>query len=630
MTLTPETRVVLTEALRPPAGFRVDVAVGTTYSLDLTALLAAPLAFAVADELSADAPQDPIRLLDAVRRHADHTTVFCQAGGIHVPAYRRIMTFIEDGVVEVTAPANDGVFHPKVWAMRFVDPSGTARHRVVVLSRNLTFDRSWDTALVLDESPDGTIPAAPAAEFLRTLPHLAVRPLATDRARQVEDLATSLAGVQLAAPDPFTSGELLPLGTGADTPWPFPERAHRLLAISPFLTRGAVRRLATITRERHLVSRTDTLDNLGAAAVDGWTTWVLQPLVENDESPADDAADGPPSSSSLAPDVSPADDDAPHPAPQDAEPESQDAVVDRDGFLERSTGLHAKTFIVDEIGGQSTTVTGSANLTGAGWSRNVEFDAVLRGPTRRCGVAATFQGSKEAPGLVQVLEQHTVPDVPPSTDEEYAAARQLERFHQRLAASRPVLEIAALEEDRVTATLRLELPEDVPGPTTVRLLSLEHARELAGTVEWVLAPENVTPFLVVETSTEHATRRCILTARLRGDVGDRRQNAVLSVLTNRRDVLRYLVFLLGDPSYDALVTELAGGDGAGGTWSTGGPDPQIALFEPLVRAAGRDPEALARVAGLVADLRSLPDADLVPEGFDEVWDAVWQAHEELA
>src|SRR5699024_4047363 len=163
-------------------------------------------------------------------------------------------------------------------------------------------------------------------------------------------------------------------------------------------------------------------------------------------------------------------------------------------------------------------------LTGAGWGRNVEFDAVLRGPTRRCGVAATFQGSKEAPGLVQVLEQHTVPDVPPSTDEEYAAARRLERFHQRLAASMPVLEIAALEEDRVTATLRLELPEDVPGPTTVRLLSLPgdaHARELAGTVEWVLAPENVTPFLVVETSTEHATRRCVLTAQLRGDVGAR-------------------------------------------------------------------------------------------------------------
>ena len=96
-------------------------------------------------------------------------------------------------------------------------------------------------------------------------------------------------------------------------------------------------------------------------------------------------------------------------------------------------------------------------------------------------------------------------------------------------------------------------------------------------------------------------------------------------------MLRYIVFLLGDPSYDALLTEMAGTDGNGSAgWGSAAAPPSIALFEPLVRAAGRDPEALARVAGLVADLRSLPNAEeLVPEGFDAMWDAVWQAHEEL-
>ena len=87
MTLTPETRVLLTDALRPPAGYRVEAAVGTTYSLNLTALLLAPLSFALFDQGNADeiGAVDPIRLLEAVRRYADHTTVFCQAGGIHVP-----------------------------------------------------------------------------------------------------------------------------------------------------------------------------------------------------------------------------------------------------------------------------------------------------------------------------------------------------------------------------------------------------------------------------------------------------------------------------------------------------------------------------------------------------------------
>src|SRR5664279_5996159 len=102
-----------------------------------------------------------------------------------------------------------------------------------------------------------------------------------------------------------------------------------------------------------------------------------------------------------------------------------------------------------------------------------------------------------------------------------------------------------------------------------------------------------------------------------------------SILKSKEHVLRYLVFLLGDPSYDALFAQLAAVDGdkrspdvkAG--WAT----TDVALFEPLVRATGRDEDALARVASLVGELRDLPNgADLVPDGFDELWDVLWQVH----
>ncbi len=42
--LEPRDRQLLFEALRPPDGFRFDEGVGTTFSLDLLALLMAPLA----------------------------------------------------------------------------------------------------------------------------------------------------------------------------------------------------------------------------------------------------------------------------------------------------------------------------------------------------------------------------------------------------------------------------------------------------------------------------------------------------------------------------------------------------------------------------------------------------------
>jgi hypothetical protein len=44
--LRPEERQHLMEPLRPPAGCKLDVAVGTTYSLDLISALMLPLSFA--------------------------------------------------------------------------------------------------------------------------------------------------------------------------------------------------------------------------------------------------------------------------------------------------------------------------------------------------------------------------------------------------------------------------------------------------------------------------------------------------------------------------------------------------------------------------------------------------------
>ena len=54
-----------------------------------------------------------------------------------------------------------GIVHPKVWVLRYeasddLDgvPKGDRRLRVLITSRNLTFDTSWDTVLRLDESAD--------------------------------------------------------------------------------------------------------------------------------------------------------------------------------------------------------------------------------------------------------------------------------------------------------------------------------------------------------------------------------------------------------------------------------------------------------------------------------------------
>ena len=76
-------------------------------------------------------------------------------------------------IVEVAAPKG-GAFHPKLWALASCrEAEGRpVRLRLLVLSRNLTRDRSWDLALTLDGIVGKRTTAAnkPLVELLHRLP----------------------------------------------------------------------------------------------------------------------------------------------------------------------------------------------------------------------------------------------------------------------------------------------------------------------------------------------------------------------------------------------------------------------------------------------------------------------------
>src|SRR5688572_27321149 len=122
--LEPQERKLLLETLRPPDEFELDFGIATTFTLDLLSLLTAPLGFSFF-ELEGDATEaagklDPLLLLQTIRRYAERLAVFCQAGRIAVPRKQQLLfAHLEESVVEVTASSPDGVFHPKVWVLRY-------------------------------------------------------------------------------------------------------------------------------------------------------------------------------------------------------------------------------------------------------------------------------------------------------------------------------------------------------------------------------------------------------------------------------------------------------------------------------------------------------------------------------
>lgn len=71
--------------LMPPDGYRLDRAVGTTYSLDLEALTAVAICLGLSEETDSKLMQNPIGMLNALQKVSDKIVLFCEAGQIKVP-----------------------------------------------------------------------------------------------------------------------------------------------------------------------------------------------------------------------------------------------------------------------------------------------------------------------------------------------------------------------------------------------------------------------------------------------------------------------------------------------------------------------------------------------------------------
>jgi hypothetical protein len=197
--LAPNDRELLLDALRPDPGTILDAAVGTTFTLDLEALLLAPLAFALFE--TDGATPDPTVLLAAIQQHAERIALYCDASHIRTRAQeQRLFVLLESTVLAVNAPLG-GSFHPKLWVLRFRTTDGEHQHRVLVMSRNLTFDTSWDLVARFDQEPAGAPLGTSVAGVVRALANVRPSALATSVADSVEKAT-------FAVPPPFHSAHL--------------------------------------------------------------------------------------------------------------------------------------------------------------------------------------------------------------------------------------------------------------------------------------------------------------------------------------------------------------------------------------------------------------------------------------
>ncbi|GLB68966.1 phospholipase D family protein [Arthrobacter mangrovi] len=604
--LDPGNRQALTEQLRPPTGFRLSHAVGTTFTLDMISALSVPLSFVAG---SGEEFTNPVAVLSALRKVSDRIDIFCQAGHIKAPKDASdLLALLEPMVHQVSAPRG-GLFHPKVWFLEFENDE-ERQYRFLCSSRNLTPDASWDLLVRLDgapaENPAATGPSsATLSRFLLRLPALCTVDYDGDRLARLRGLASRLGSVRWDLPDGIDQLAFRPLGTGEQpetgsvvahigSPDAYPGLNGKTgkeaflggekLIISPFLDDTIIGRFHDRWTEKvYVYSRADQLDLLGTETVED----------ERTEFSAFDELGIPESSATGV-----------------ADP----GASGQQATAEDLSGLHAKAYFCD-YSHWTYALLGSSNATLAGFTRNIEFLVELRGKKSRLGVQTIRENLKSVP-----FEDYLGDGGAARPDENEAAFRLESAL--RDAAGRLFLLDALPDEclggkPTYTVTVTHDWSPDPRFQAQLRLLSVPQASTAvvpaAGRQEHAfpgIPLADVTPYLILtlEDPESGISKSTVVQGSLRTDPQGRLEEIIARQLDDP-DKLRQFLLLF-------LTPETAPpGSGTGAAWSFAsgfGGSGTAGLFEALVGAV-----ANADAPAVFADLKIVIDRLLELRGEEE-------------
>lgn len=327
-------------------GYDVEFAVGTTYSMDMKALLIVPYSLGMFGDLGAAVKSSPLFLLEGIRRSCNKFALFCQRGGIHVPLEEQsYYPLVENSIFEVQNEKNPtSNFHPKMWIIREHNREDNEQRqiKVVIMSKNLTLDNNLDVVVALTgkmntEDSVNSERHKPLKDMLERLRRFAKG----EKQKQILELAKDLDKVQRFDVDesrferdgyefvPFMYGENL----NKNVPYPEAFQGVSSMVISPFIDEKTISDLTSIKRKncRHiLVTRTG---------------YVTKEIFSHYNSPE---------------------------RPEDKIYVMNDVMVNNDRV---SIDLHAKTYFVSNpiVEQGNFLFLGSGNATYSAFSRNVEI-----------------------------------------------------------------------------------------------------------------------------------------------------------------------------------------------------------------------------------------------------------------
>lgn len=588
--LNPNSRSLYTSVLTPPHGMVFDEAIATTFSMDPALLLEAPVYLALM-ATDGQAEPDPLSVLEAIRRYSKSITVYVQKGRIQVPQMAKenpLFGFLEGMIIEVKAPGG-GVFHPKVWAIRFVTPDlSSTMYRLVILTRNMTTDKSWDLSLQIEGKLRGRRAKMnkPLTHFFKSLPDFATRETERVKLDQANRFSEEIHRVQWELPEGFEELAFYLPGT-RKFKWK-PPTANRMVIISPFCSNEALQALIKQTKAADaLISRPESLSGLKKK-----TLALFSQCLNLDE--AAETEDG-----------------------EEADPTVQP----------RAIGLHAKAYLFEK-GWNTEIVMGSANATNAALmsEKNCEILVSLAGRRSKVGGIDELLGDD---GMGEYLVTFDATKEAEIDTERQQAEELIEKARTLLSEAELSIECGnTLRENLWALTLIGQIPSlneivsATAWPITVTrdfAVSISEGVTDGGKLGEFSA-SSVTGLIAFELKTSHpeVSARFVLNLPVAG-IPDERNSAILqTVISNQDGFIRYLLLLLGDGSAAGLL-DSGTGSGLAKWLSLLADGEDIPLLEELTRTFSRHPERLAEISDLVRELSKNSKNAIISEGFLNLW-----------
>jgi len=598
------------QLLAPPAEYELDFAVGTTYSLDLDALVGASLSLSLSEETDSVLMNNPVCLLEALRDTGDKVALFCDSGQIRYPNHiNHLYILLEKMVFPVKVKKQRGMaaypsFHPKMWLIRYKNRKKESRYRIIVLSRNLTFDRSWDMTCSMDGQPDEAITDKnePLCDFLR---YLASQVPSNDngrkKARGIRSMIRELDHVIFRLEDKdlkwFYDYSFIPNGIPGSngkkyqidqTPL-FRNTFHEIVIISPFLSGDIIRSFndrnknSLIKNDRYmLITRGTSLNKLSPDDISNFA--------DNIYAVKEKVSDG-----------------------ETAISEGAESVQRQD--------IHAKVYMIRKHT-ETDLYLGSLNASHNAVYGNVEFMLCLR--TYRSNLNmdkmkdALFgkdPESQENPFEKIRLSEKREP-------EEEDKAHLMETVIRKISRSDPHAVISEEDNGTCTAEVIFGMTDTNGYQISVQPLLSAQSAPLANHICFSgLTLLQISEFYVITVSDGETAVSRVLMISTDGLPQEREKAVVSSIVRDQNSFYRYIFFLLGEENVlSFLETEDLSGKGY---YSFGKQNHSIpALYERMLRTAAAAPE---KFSGIEYLMKTISEDGVIPDEFRKLYDTFRKA-----